>query len=450
MGANYEKFSINKVTTLIKRGISPKYTESDGLTVVNQRCIRNQTVNWDNTRQNDTSKKAVPKDRYLQKYDVLVNSTGIGTLGRVAQVTRLPNKSTIDSHVTILRPNDKLIDPYYFGFSIRSIEQYIASMGEGSTGQTELSRTRLGEVEIYMPSISMQRSIAHILGSLDDKIELNRQMNQTLEQMAQALFKSWFIDFDPVVYNAVQAGHPVPECFQKRAEYYRNHPEVMQLPADVLALFPDQFEESELGWIPVGWQYTKVLEEFGVVMGQSPSSKTYNEVGDGLPFFQGRRDFGSRYPHPRVFCSESKKTAMKGDVLISVRAPVGDINMALETCCIGRGVASIRHKDDKKSYTYYSMLALTKLFLSYEGEGTVFGSINKRQLSNLPHLNPQEELVDKFEMIVSHWDKQIENNHNQIKLLSQIRDYLLPKLINGNLIISLDMRNEEKSLERNF
>ncbi|MDZ7641455.1 MAG: hypothetical protein U5J62_05455 [Desulfurivibrio sp.] len=98
-----------------------------------------------------------------------------------------------------------------------------------------------------VPPIAEQRAIAHILGSLDDKIELNRQMNRTLEQMAQALFKSWFIDFDPVVYNAVQAGNPVPERFQATAERYRQNPEMQTLPQHILDLFPNRFEDLSWG-----------------------------------------------------------------------------------------------------------------------------------------------------------------------------------------------------------
>jgi type I restriction enzyme, S subunit len=170
-----------------------------------------------------------------------VNSTGVGTLGRVAQVVTLPEKMTVDSHVTILRPNKDAIDPYYFGFAVRSRERFIETLGEGSTGQTELSRHRLGEVEIRVPRLlEEQRAIAHILGSLDDKIELNRRMNQTLEAMARAIFKSWFVDFDPVRAKA--------EC------------RPTGLPDDIAALFPDSFEDSELGEIPKGWE-VKVLGE---------------------------------------------------------------------------------------------------------------------------------------------------------------------------------------------
>ena len=138
-------------------------------------------------------------------------------------------------------------------------------------------------------------------------------MNRTLEDMAQTIFKAWFVDFEP----------------------FKN----------------GNFVESELGLIPEGWRVGKVGENFDLTMGQSPPGTTYNEEGIGTPFFQGRRDFTNRFPVKRVFCTEPKRFAKKDDSLISVRAPVGDLNMAIENCCIGRGLAAIRHKLTSRSFT---------------------------------------------------------------------------------------------------
>jgi type I restriction enzyme S subunit len=238
-------------------------------------------------------------------------------------------------------------------------------------------------------------------------------MNRTLEQMAQAIFKSWFIDFDPV-----------------RAKAEGRDP---GLPKEIADLFPNSFEDSELGPIPKGWRATTIGSEFDLTMGQSPPGSTYNEEGEGLPFFQGRRDFGFRYPSNRVYCTAPTRIAHAGDTLVSVRAPVGDINMAYETCCVGRGVAAVRHKSGSRSYTYYAMLALGERFKSYEAEGTVFGAINKKQFQNLPSIAPQPDIVSSFEKLTYPLDENIRSFEEEIRTLSETRDTLLPKLISGEL-----------------
>jgi len=229
-----------------------------------------------------------------------------------------------------------------------------------------------------------QRAIAHILGTLDDKIELNRRMNETLEAMARAIFKSWFVD-------ATEKG------------------------------------------IPKGWRMGTIGDDFNLTMGQSPPGETYNEVGEGLPFFQGRADFGPRYPTRRVFCTAPTRLASPGDTLVSVRAPVGDINMAAEQCCIGRGVAALRHKTGSRSYTYYMMHSLVDNFGLFEAEGTVFGSIGKDDFLGIKLIIPPVELVQDFERVASPIDQAIENNENQSRTLAALRDALLPKLISGEL-----------------
>jgi len=338
-------------------------------------------------------------------------------------------------------------DYAYYLTKWEEFRQFAVSQMTGSSGRQRVPADSLAKFLAPVPeSLSEQRAIAHILGTLDDKIELNRQMNRTLEAMAQALFKSWFIDFDPVVVNALRAGNPVPEKFAQRAclrrsfgrqaAHYRDNPRALSLPEDTLRLFPDRFQDSELGPIPEGWNATTIGAEFDLTMGQSPPGSTYNEKSEGLPFFQGRRDFGFRYPSNRVYCNAPTRIAHPGDTLVSVRAPVGDINMAHETCCIGRGVAAIRHKSGSRSYTYYAMKALGEQFKRFEAEGTVFGSINKKQFHNLPSIGVTPDIVAEFEKLASPIDENIQSLDEEMRTLSKLRDTLLPKLISGELRLS--------------
>jgi len=246
------------------------------------------------------------------------------------------------------------------------------------------------------------------------------------------------------VVNALKAGNPMPDKFAERAAHYRENPDALGLPEHILRLFPDRFRDSERGPIPGGWGSTTIGCEFDLIMGQSPPGSTYNETGKGLPFFQGRRDFGFRYPSNRVYCTAPARIAHAGDTLVSVRAPVGDVNMAYERCCFGRGVAVVRHKSGSRSYTYYAMRALGEGFKSYEAEGTVFGAITKKQFQNLPSIAPQPEVVSLFEELVYPIDENIRSFEEEIRTLSRTRDSLLLKLISGELPVP----DVERILER--
>jgi len=285
-------------------------------------------------------------------------------------------------------------------------------------------------IEGAIPPLKEQRAIACILGSLDDKIELNRRMNRTLEEMARAIFKSWFIDFDPVrAKAAVRREHP------KWTDEQVSRAACPKLKPEIARLFPDSFEDSELGEIPKGWATSTVNEEFQLTMGQSPPGETYNETGDGLPFYQGRADFGFRFPKRRVFCTAPTRLAKRGDTLVSVRAPVGDLNMAIEDCAIGRGLGSIRHRSGSRSFTYYAMRALESQFEIFEAEGTVFGSISKKDFHKLTVVSPSESVVAQFENIVCPFDDAIERNEQESGTLAALRDTLLPQLVSGELRI---------------
>jgi type I restriction enzyme S subunit len=191
--------------------------------------------------------------------------------------------------------------------------------------------------------------------------------------------------------------------------------------------------DSELGEIPEGWKISDLGDEFNLTMGQSPPGTTYNEDRKGIPFYQGRADFGFRYPSKRIYCTSPKRFANSGDTLVSVRAPVGDVNMAFERCCIGRGSAAIRHKSGSRSYTYYLMKSIPDIFNNYEAGGTVFGCINKNDFERIDFVNPTPQIISLFENMIFHFDQMVENNSIQIESFAALRDALLPKLLSGEI-----------------
>ncbi|KAB1938601.1 restriction endonuclease subunit S [Bifidobacterium bifidum] len=171
-----------------------------------------------------------------------------------------------------------------------------------------------------------------------------------------------------------------------------------------------------------------------ITMGQSPAGSSYNEEGAGIIFYQGRGEFGWRFPKRRLYTTEPKRIACEGDVLMSVRAPVGDLNIAFEDCCIGRGLAAVH--SETPSFVLYLMRSLRPQLEAYNGEGTVFGSINGKALKSLEVALPTHSEVMQFESFAAPIDAIIRSNEKETRKLNSLRDHLLPKLMSGEIDVS--------------
>lgn len=279
-------------------------------------------------------------------------------------------------------PNETT-DPLFLFYLLKHNKSRIESMGSGTTFK-EVSGNIMKNIVVKVPTDkAIQRKISQILGALDDKIEKNEQINNNLEQQARAIYQQMFID------NA-----------------------------------------------SLDWTEGTLSDIADITMGQSPSGSSYNEDGNGTIFFQGRAEFSFRFPTIRLFTTEPKRMARANDTLMSVRAPVGDLNVAHTDCCIGRGLAAIHSKTNHQSFVLYTMFSLKKQLDAFNGEGTVFGSINKNSLNEMPLFIPSNEKIDEFEAIVAPMDATIRNNYDEICHLEQLRDSLLPKLMSGELDVS--------------
>ena len=257
-----------------------------------------------------------------------------------------------------------------------------------------LNRNHIHELLVEIPPLSEQKSIASVLSSLDDKIDLLHRQNATLEKMAETLFRQWFVERCPE---------------------------------------PVEGEEKE------EWKIGKLGDEFDFTMGASPPGESYNEEGKGIPMYQGNADFGFRFPTNRVFTTDPKRFAEKYDTLISVRAPVGAQNMAKDRCCIGRGVAAFRLKKDSSfyTYTYFKMKSLMDEIKQFNETGTVFGSITKSDFENIDVLLPDVETIRKLLDVLKPIDDKIIMNTTQIRTLTSLRDTLLPKLMSGEVRVEM-------------
>jgi len=385
----------------------------DGIAVVPTEAIRDRKIDHSVMPRISLEKAEELKRHRLLNGDILFARRGVQATGRAAYVRKEEEGFICGTGAIRLRVQSEnmQVSSEFLShvFANRSSMEWFKFHAIGAT-MPNLNEGIIKRFPLSIPALREQDKISSLLSALEDKIELNQRMNETLEAVARAIFKDWFVDFGPTRAKA-----------EGREPY---------LAPEVWGLFPDALDDTD---VPTGWRLGTVGDYFHLTMGQSPPGNTYNDDGEGLPFFQGRTDFGFRYPENRKFCSAPSRIAEQDDTLVSVRAPVGDINMAWEKCCAGRGIAALRHKSGSRSFTYYSAWAIQQELKQYEHTGTVFGAINKKQFEALTVVEPTAEIVSLFENDVGALDERIRENVSESRTLISTRDLLLPKLMSGEI-----------------
>ena len=317
----------------------------------------------------------------------------IGTLG-APYLVRNQDEFGLSSSVSILRPDLSKIWPKYLLFWIRSNEFQISINNiKSGVAQSFLSLSMIKELPVRYPSdIPTQQKIASILSAYDDLIENNLKRIRLLEEAAQHLYREWFVKFR----------------------------------------FPGWEEVEVVDGLPEGWKRKTLGEMCHLTMGQSPSSDFYNEHGEGLPFHQGVTNYGDRFVSHKTYCTNETRIAEEGDVLCSVRAPVGRLNVTLDKIVIGRGLSAMRNKDNLQSFQFYQ---LKNHFVQEDmiGGGTIFSSVTKKELENQVFVCPTKELMEEYERVCKPMDEQIRNLHLQNQKLKEARDILLPRLMNQTI-----------------
>ena len=409
--------TLGDVCTKIGSGATPRggsgvYLKDGPVSLIRSQNVYNDGFRLDGLAFINEQQATKLRNVEVHAGDVLLNITG-DSVARACQVAPEILPARVNQHVAIIRPDSRKLSARFLRYYLIDPKTQTLLLSWAGSGGTRNALTKgiIESLRICAPvDVTKQRAIAHILGTLDDKIELNSRMNETLEAISRALFKSWFVDFDPV--RAKMEGRDTG------------------LPKHIEELFPDRLDSEGL---PIGWLAGTIGDNFRLTMGQSPPGSTYNDYGEGLPFFQGKTDFAFRYPKNRRYCSAPIRIAERDDTLVSVRAPVGDINMAWERCCIGRGVAALRHRSGSVSFTYYAALAIRHKLKIYEHSGTVFGAINKKQLKALSVVEPTPGAVSLVNTVISPLDKRIRKNVAENRILAHLRDCVLPKLLSGEM-----------------
>ena len=283
--------------------------------------------------------------------------------------------------------------PKFVYYLLRAYEPIIFSYNSGIDTPI-VPKSVFEKIEVKLPSKKLQEKIAAILSAYDDLIENNQRRIALLEKMAEEIYREWFVRLR----------------------------------------FPGHEKVRFFKGVPQGWRPSCLGNIAKFTMGQSPSSEFYNEVGNGLPFHQGVGTYGERFPRTVTYCSEDGRRAHSGDILFSVRAPVGRLNIADQEMIIGRGLAAIRHKKEHNSYLYY----LLKTAFANEdiiGNGSIFNSVGKDELAKFPVFEPEPSLVERFDAMVSKIDKQITMLMQATECSKSSRDALLPRLISGKLSV---------------
>ena len=320
-------------------------------------------------------------------------------------------------HCALITPNPAIVDGKYLNafMHTRYIQKYFENNASGSGQRYTLSNDTISNIPVLLPSIEEQHTIGKLLVDLDRKIELNNQINDNLEAMAKQLYDYWFVQFD----FPNEEGKP-----------YRTSNGAMV------------WNEKLKREIPQGWDNGVLADVANITMGQSPDGSSYNENGEGVIFYQGSTDFGLRFPKIRQYTTASSRYANKGDILMSVRAPVGALNIANNNCCIGRGLSALSSKIGSMTHLYYLMNDFRLKFERMNSAGTTFGSITKDELLNLPVVIPIKSIISGFEKVCDPiFDKQMVIGE-EINALTRLRDELLPLLMNGQASVNYHLSDD--------
>jgi type I restriction enzyme S subunit len=345
---------------------------------------------------------------------------------------------------------------YFFRskIGIHELLQYSSTVGTPGIGQP---LTSLRSIRINLPPLPEQKAIAHILGSLDDKIELNRRMNETLEQMAQALFQSWFVDFDPVIDKALAAGNEIPEPLQARAERRQALGDKRKpLPKEISELFPDVFVETEeMGWIPAGWGVVTLGDiSSKISKGTTPRKRDVEGLNETIPFVKVRNisDMGEillqsleKIPE-EIHNSSLKRSQLEvNDILFSIAGTIGRVSIVppeLPEANCNQAVAFIRLRNKglmMEMVHQWIRSEVIQNFINAKIVQAVQANISLGTLNNLKLTNVSDDILIQWKNQIYPIYLKLQKLQTESQNLTALRDTLLPKLISGELRVGEEM-----------
>ena len=326
-----------------------------------------------------------------------VNDVLFANIGSVGDVARVVDERDFSiKNVALFRPDPAKVDPTYFYYLVLSptFRGVFLNVRSGAA-QPFISLDAFRSHRFpFNPDKAQQHKVGIILSAYDDLIENNRRRMALLEEAARQLYREWFVRLR----------------------------------------FPGHEHTRITNGVPEGLERKRLREMAYITMGQSPESTYYNEHGEGLPFHQGVTDFGDRFVSHRIYCNALNRIAEAGDILCSVRAPVGRLNVTLDRIVIGRGLSALRSKTANQSFLFQQLRAH---FFKEDliGSGAIFASVTKKEFESQDLMDPPERLKRAFEDVIVPCDEQLRVLHLQNEKLRAARNLLLPRLMSGGISV---------------
>lgn len=390
---SYKEIAIGEVCKYTTSGGTPKSNINEYYNPPTIPWLKTKEVNYCRIYETETyiSEEGLEKSsaKIIPPNSVIVAMYGQGdTAGRVA-INKIPlttNQACCNLIIDEGKANYEFV--YY---ALTNLYSKLVSLKNGGA-QPNLNATLVRGIKIPYPDLSIQHRIADILSVYDDLIENNRKQIKLLEEAAQRLYKEWFVDLR----------------------------------------FPGHEHTKIVDGLPEGWAKRPLSSIADVIMGQSPKSEFYNQIGEGLPFHQGVGSYGNRFVKDETYSTSFTRIAEAGSILFSVRAPVGRLNITKNKIVIGRGIAALNHRSGLQSFLFY-MLKERFFKDNLVGNGSIFASISKDELLNQEFIIPCEDVVAQYDKATRSIDDKIAALDGQTELLTQARDRLLPKLMSGEV-----------------
>jgi type I restriction enzyme S subunit len=405
MTNKWGKHRLGDFTKKIGKGVRPKggkkAYKNKGIPLIRSQNIYNNYFEFDQLVYIDENTAEKMEDGKILKDDILLNTSG----NSVARTTIIPEElvgGRVNQHVSIIRPEKEKINAMFLKYYLVSpkVQAYLLSLAKQGKSKIALTDKKLRETEIMVPDMEEQKKIASILSALDNRIELKNKMQKILKEIPQAIFKHWFVKFE------------FPD--KNRRPYKSNG---------------GRFKHSELGPIPEGWAVIKLKQIADLKMGSSHDNNFYNYEGEGPPLLTGASNFQGKLIRSNKFTTDPKRVCKAGDLILCTRSKYGNVAYADKAYCLGRGVAAITPKaEEYKEIIYYNLaLSINKLMSGASGR------LSKSNIENITIILPDDNLLNKFNKCVVSVRSKISNNHSEHRILSQLRNTLLPKLVSGEI-----------------
>jgi len=461
MGSEWKDVGLEQIATFRNgAGVKQIHFANEGIPLARVSDFTMDSIDLADPKFVEINHAQLWRSHFIKEGDVIVATVGSwppNWSSVVGKVVRAPKQATgviQNQNSCCIQAKPEALDKRFLFFRLKhgDFAWHAANNAGGSANQARLPVKKIGMFSLKLPPLPEQKAIAHILGSLDDKIELNRRMNATLEGMAQALFKSWFVDFDPVIDNALAAGNPIPDALAARAEVRRKALADGSANREAAKPFPAAFQPTEsMGWIPEGWEEKPIVQiAEKIAMGPFGSRITRdNFVEEGVPVIRGGNLTNGFVDKNFVYLTDEKASELQSanvfpdDIIFTHRGTIGQVGIIPRKSVHDRYVVSqsqmfLRVNQEittpSFAHNYFKFGCGMQRLLCYASQvGVPAIARPTTSLKSLPILLPNKVVISEFTQVDAIYENKVIACKENIEVLTKLRDTLLPKLISGEL-----------------